>query len=79
MYYAVFARETDPMIECVYIIRGNLLDWFVQRELGIPILAVWRVKEPSTCSVLKSWYLWSPILVLEARVDTRRFTAVEFM
>lgn len=48
MHYAVFGRETEPMTECVYIIRGNLLDWFVQRELGIPILAVWMLESQRT-------------------------------
>lgn len=48
MYYAVFARETDPMTKCVHIIRGNLPDWFVQQELGIPILAVCMLESQRT-------------------------------
>ena len=43
-----FARKTDPMIECVYIIGGNLLDWFVQWELGIPILTVCMLENQRT-------------------------------
>lgn len=81
MYYAVFARETDPMIECVYIIRGNLPDWFVQQELAIPILAVWMLESQRT-----QYLLSVEILVpLEShtgaggQVATRRVTAVEFI
>lgn len=36
------------MIECVYIIGGNLLDWFVQWELGILVLAVCMLENQRT-------------------------------